>query len=336
MLVLHLLLILWDLATGQHRRIRVRPLREVTSVAISADDRVVLSGSDDGAVCIGDVISGQCMTTLLGHTGRVTSVAISGDGVTVLSGSTDKTVRVWNTISRQCLRIFEGHTDGVTSIAISADGRVVLSGSKDRTMRVWDMVSGECLRTLEGHTDEVTSVAISSDGQVVLSRSKDKTICVWSLEWEYDFPLATDWDDRAQPYLENFIKLHIPSDQNNPNWIGFPDWEEKEFEQLLIELGYRGFGWLRPEGVRKRLEDMRVNEWMNFLPQPKIGQVYKIESQWMHIFVHLLKESLRIVLMIAFTAVFLLVFLLTIIIARVKWVIDILMLMKHRLGTPKH
>jgi len=37
---------------------------------------------------------------------------------------------------------------------------------------------------------------------------------------------------------------------------GEPAWSEEEFQNLLTELGYRGFGWLQPEGVRKKLKEL--------------------------------------------------------------------------------
>ena len=30
-------------------------------------------------------------------------------------------------------------------------------------------------------------------------------------------------------------------------------------QRLLRELGLRGYGWLRPEGVRRKLEEMTAN-----------------------------------------------------------------------------
>ena len=37
---------------------------------------------------------------------------------------------------------------------------------------------------------------------------------------------------------------------------GQPVWTEEDFQGLLYTLGCAGFGWLRPEGVRKELERM--------------------------------------------------------------------------------
>jgi len=41
---------------------------------------------------------------------------------------------------------------------------------------------------------------------------------------------------------------------------GTPSWTEEDFELLLFTLGCAGFGWLRPEGVRRKLEQL-TRKW---------------------------------------------------------------------------
>ena len=41
---------------------------------------------------------------------------------------------------------------------------------------------------------------------------------------------------------------------------GPPSWTENDFQDLLRTLGYAGFGWLRPEGVRRQLTRM-ARDW---------------------------------------------------------------------------
>jgi WD40 repeat protein len=65
-------------------------------VAFLADDKQVVSGSDNGRVRLWDTATGAALQTLQGHTRYITSVAFSADGKQVVSGSDDSTVRLWD------------------------------------------------------------------------------------------------------------------------------------------------------------------------------------------------------------------------------------------------
>jgi hypothetical protein len=190
-----------------------------------------------------------------------------------LSGSVDTTLKLWEVSSGRCLRTFEGHTDDVNSVCLSSDGRVALSGSRDKTLKLWEVSSGRCLRTFEGHKDSVCSVCLSCDGRLALSGSHDRSIQVWILDWDLEAKRRSDWDEGARPYLEMFLSAHTPWGAELPvkrepseqelqlalTRRGKPRWTERDFERLLFTLGCAGYGWLRPEGVRRELEKMAAS-----------------------------------------------------------------------------
>ena len=68
----------------------------VTSVAISSDNKYIVSGSRDNTIKIWNLESGQEIKTLAGHNGSVRSVAISSDSKYIVSGSDDNTIKIWN------------------------------------------------------------------------------------------------------------------------------------------------------------------------------------------------------------------------------------------------
>jgi hypothetical protein len=182
-------------------------------------------------------------------------VQLTFDGRWAVSASKDATLRVWDLDEGRCLGVLPGHTGPALSLDLSADGRWAVSGGKSGTVRVWDLAAGTCVRTLEGHTDSVHAVAISADGRWSLSGSKDGTLRLWELDWEFEFPGWSDWDEAARQCVTDFVVSHRRKSEG-PQAADKPLWSDYDFRKLLAQMQYRGFGWLRPEGVRRELERM--------------------------------------------------------------------------------
>jgi WD40 repeat protein/serine/threonine protein kinase len=250
---------LWETASGHCVRVFEGHSDAVHSVCLTADGRYVLSGSSDGMLRMWKLATGDCIRKFVGHTASVQSVCVSAEGQYAVSGCHDKDLRLWNIRDGCCIRVFQGHSGAVQSVCLSSDGRHVLSGSLDSTLRMWKVASGECVRLFEGHTTSVQSVCISRDGRNALSGSCDKTARLWALDWELDLRPEVDWDDGAEPYLQNFLVLRCPAGDDGLARIGRPQWNEEDFNRLLYTLGCAGYGWLRPVGVRRELEKMAAS-----------------------------------------------------------------------------
>ncbi|KIJ61188.1 hypothetical protein HYDPIDRAFT_42767 [Hydnomerulius pinastri MD-312] len=116
---------IWDLASGQQvaRALLDRNTHTVSSVAVSRDGSIFVSGSSDGTVTVWDAHGG-------GRHGDKDEDenydSESEEGPTML----------------QELRVLEGHTNTVLSVDISADGRRIASTGWDRTVRVWNIEDG--------------------------------------------------------------------------------------------------------------------------------------------------------------------------------------------------
>lgn len=161
---------------------RVKHTSYATSVCLSADGRLALTGSSDKTLKLWDVETGRCLQTFEGHLDAVTCVCLSGDGRYGLSGCMDKSLKLWDVASGSCLHTLNWHRDSVFSVCLSGDARYALSGSWDKWMKLWEVQTGrDLLFAFEPHSDAVQSLCLTGDGQYVLTGSWDHTIKLWEL-----------------------------------------------------------------------------------------------------------------------------------------------------------
>lgn len=161
----------------------------VNSVAISPDNQVLASGSDDKTTRLWDIETGAEIATLLGHTNFVQSVAFSADGTILASGSDDKTIKLWDLQTYQEICTLSEHSRPVKSVTFSprallpSGGEGMLAtGSWDKTIKLWDLEAKKAICTITGHQLQVTCVTFSLDGRYLASASFDRTVRLWNLQ----------------------------------------------------------------------------------------------------------------------------------------------------------
>ncbi len=192
---------LWDPATGELRReIAIsRGASDVFSVAMSPDERIVVSGAVEsgtgfamvmwfeastGRLMRSKIISLSMQLSVLGG-GKTTivnyvrSIRFSPDGALVAAGFTDKAVRVWDARGEELRVTFGEHAGTVYDIAFSPDGQRVAAASW-REVVIWDIRSGTRVLTLTGHRNEVRAVAYAPDGVLLATGGYDGTLRLWN------------------------------------------------------------------------------------------------------------------------------------------------------------
>jgi len=288
----------WEWVTGRCVRACDIP-GSVFAVVPTPAGRHVVAACSDNVLRLLDLVSGGVVQSYLGHTGQTSSVQVTLDGGSILSGGWDDTLRVWEVGTGQCARVVQGFLEPPKSIfgtvdeygvylwnptrqvALSADGHWAVAG-RNHLVQLWELPSGRCHRTVEGHAAAVNAVDLCLDGRWLVSGGDDKSLRLWELNWDYEFPGWRDWDDGARPHLSNFLTRHtppcgrlpplgVPTEQQVREALarrGRPAWTEADFDALMRTLAWAGYGWLRPEGVRRELERMSA-DWDG--PGPPIG-----------------------------------------------------------------
>jgi WD40 repeat protein/tetratricopeptide (TPR) repeat protein len=150
----------WDLRTGERRRLlqtpREEPPEDATGVdrlhleltwdaVLSRDGKRALAGGKDGRLRLWDVETGRCVRTCAGPRAQVLALAWGPEERYALTAGSDGVVREWDLESGACRGAFAGHTHPVTALAVAPDGRTFLSTGEDQTMRLWDLEDGRCV-----------------------------------------------------------------------------------------------------------------------------------------------------------------------------------------------
>ena len=150
-------------------------------VAISSNNRWIVSGSFNKTILIWDIETGEELKILKGHDAEVESIAISPNNRRIISGSYDKTIRIWDIETNEKLRTLKGHERDIYCVDIDVSNQYIVSGSEDRTVRVWSIDTGEELKVLKGHKRGVTSVVMSLVCRLIASSSEDRTVRIWDI-----------------------------------------------------------------------------------------------------------------------------------------------------------
>ncbi len=167
---------LWSLGHGDLRSFRRGD--SLVSVKFLPDNRKIVTGGNDHMVRVWDIITGEELMTMSGHSDIVWSVAVSQDGKYLASASSDKTVKIWDAATGQEIVSLRGHTDDVGMVEFASDGRKLATASSDKTVKLWDAATWQELATL-AHPEENPIFAFSPDGKTIATGCLDGVARLW-------------------------------------------------------------------------------------------------------------------------------------------------------------
>jgi WD40 repeat protein/tRNA A-37 threonylcarbamoyl transferase component Bud32 len=147
--------------------------------ALTADDRSLITASEDGEFAWWDLRSRKRTRTLKIGTG-LHALAVSPDGLTAAVGI-ERGVQLVDLRSGTVRTATGGFTGRPNWALFSPDGETLVSTNVEGTVTLWDVESGTPGETLRGHSNDVQQPVFSPDGETLYTVSNDGTAIAWDL-----------------------------------------------------------------------------------------------------------------------------------------------------------
>lgn len=164
----------------------------VRDVAITPDNRLLVTGDDDGIVRVWNLNAQRARRIpIMTSSGRVT---LSPDGAKLAVATFyGQFAGVYDMQTGDMLYQVEEEFPMVWLVKFSPDGRYLLVGSinffvndTDTTLSLWDAETGDLLRRFEGHNLRLSGVDFTSDGRYLVSTSQSFAQIGELLMWDVE------------------------------------------------------------------------------------------------------------------------------------------------------
>jgi len=180
----------WDAEKGVLAKEFDRVLDDLTVVALTAEDQVLLAGTGSGAVVLFDTETGKKRTSGKGEGGAVRSIveqSLAGttDEARFFTWGDDQMLRLWEwkdgQVKARFAQVRAGTTKGANVVKGMKSSALIFSLG-DAGVQINDLTLGIELRerySLTGQSSPVRVVAIAPDEQTIAAGSEDGSVRLW-------------------------------------------------------------------------------------------------------------------------------------------------------------
>lgn len=174
------------------------PASKITAMVWANLDRNIITGHENGTICIFDLQTGKEINSVKDHTLVINDMQLSKDGTMFITASKDSTSKLFDTENLMCLKTYKTERP-VNSAAISPIlDHVVLGGGQDAMevtttssragkfdSRFFHLIYEEEFARVKGHFGPINSLAFHPDGRSYASGGEDGFVRVQSFDSTY-------------------------------------------------------------------------------------------------------------------------------------------------------
>ena len=150
----------------------------VRALALSPNNRFLVSGSWDQSVILWDLATGKRLRAFPEKVKNITQLAFAPDGRTVACASANGNVTLWDVANNEILARLDVGEGYARAFAFSSSGRFFASVTDDSVVRLWTGRSGLPFMEIGNFPSKVISLDISYDEQTLVLGLNDGKIYI--------------------------------------------------------------------------------------------------------------------------------------------------------------
>jgi len=150
----------------------------IWAVAVTHDNRYLLTGDNAKNVKKWDVQTGDCIKTYEKMGDSVVAIVITQDDSVFACVSYNDSVS-FDIITGDEINRFTGHSRQTFTLTLSQDDQFLYSGAYDNDVCIFDFNNGSRLFCCKGHTAPVMASCVTSDNSILCTGGEDNKIILW-------------------------------------------------------------------------------------------------------------------------------------------------------------
>ncbi|KAF8961123.1 p21-activated protein kinase-interacting protein 1-like protein [Entomortierella lignicola] len=180
----------------------------------------MLSGSDDGKICVWRSKDWECLKIMKGHQSSVHSIAIHPSGKIAISVSADHSIRLWNLLLGKQASMTRLQGEGLkVAWNPSGSGYAIMF---DQELGIYDMATAKCIRTIKpAKKTRMNTVAYYKDEYIIIGY-EDKMVRVYNTATGDLIKTLVGHTNRIKA-IDLVSVPYTPEETSNKEFVGRPE-----------------------------------------------------------------------------------------------------------------